>query len=648
MDLDFITLIWLIPILPLAGALLNGVFGKAWNRGTIATVACGTVGISFAISLGIFFQMRGMPETDIPSPAPYFTWIQSGAFEASFGLLIDRLSGLMILIVTGVGLLIHIYSAGYMEHEAGFYRYFAYLNLFMFSMLTLVLADNYLLMFVGWEGVGLCSYLLIGFWFSKRSATDAGKKAFIVNRVGDFGFLLAILLMYWTFETVRFEDVFLRVQNSTLFPVEALGTVGAITAICLLMLIGAAGKSAQVPLYVWLPDAMEGPTPVSALIHAATMVTAGVYMVARSATLFNHAPTAMTVIAFIGAFTALFAASIGLVQTDIKRVLAYSTISQLGYMFLACGVGAYAAGVFHLMTHAFFKALLFLGAGSVIHGMGGIQDMRKMGGLRHQMPWTFRTFLVGSLALAGIPGLAGFFSKDAVLWGAWSSEHYGPLLWGAGVVAAGFTSFYTFRLVILTFFGKPRYTDEDVRHVHESPPSMLIPLVILAVFSLLAGYVGVPEFLGGGNQIEHYLASTLPSAIEETEAADHTTEALVMGASVGVGLLGLVLAYLFYSAKPALPDRMVGRLPGVYRVLTRKYYVDEIYDAVLVWPLVRVSKDLLWKVVDTMMIDGSVNGMGRATRGLAGGLRHMQTGYVRTYAGWILLGGVLVMAWMLR
>ncbi len=648
MDFDFIQLIWLIPTLPLTGAVLNGVFGRAWNRGTIATVACGTVGISFAIALGIFVQMWTIPETGLPIVKDYFTWIQAGAFEASVGFLVDRLSGLMILIVTGVGLLIHIYSAGYMEHEAGFYRYFAYLNLFMFSMLTLVLANNYLLMFVGWEGVGLCSYLLIGFWFEKRSATDAGKKAFIVNRIGDFGFLLAVLLIYWTFESVNFEDIFSRVQNATLFPVEALGTVGVITAICLLMLIGAAGKSAQVPLYVWLPDAMEGPTPVSALIHAATMVTAGVYMVARSAALFNNAPTAMTLIAFVGAFTALFAASIGLVQTDIKRVLAYSTVSQLGYMFLACGVGAYAAGVFHLMTHAFFKALLFLGAGSVIHGMGGIQDMRKMGGLRHQMPWTFRTFLIGSLALAGIPGLAGFFSKDAVLWGAWSSEHYGPVLWGAGVVAAGFTSFYTFRLVILTFFGKPRYTKADVHHVHESPPSMLIPLVILAVFSLLAGYLGVPEFLGGGNQIEHYFASTLPSPVEGAEPASHTTEAVVMGASVGIGLLGLFLAYLFYAARPGLPDRVMGAVPGVHRVLTRKYYVDEIYDAIVVWPLVHVSRGVLWKFVDAIMIDGSVNGTGRTIRGLANGLRHMQTGYVRTYAGWILLGGVLVMAWMLQ
>ena len=645
--MDFTGLIWLIPVLPLAGALINGLSGRRASRGTVATIGCGSVAISFAISLGAFVQMTGMPETDLPVVRDYFTWIQAGSFEARAGLLLDQLSGLMILVVTGVGLLIHVYSAGYMEHEEGFYRYFAYLNLFMFSMLTLVLADNYLLMFVGWEGVGLCSYLLIGFWFFKRSSTDAGKKAFIVNRIGDFGFLLAVLLIYWTFESVDFQTVFARVGNSTLFPVEPFGTSGVITAICLLLLVGATGKSAQVPLYVWLPDAMEGPTPVSALIHAATMVTAGVYMVARSAALYDHAPTAMIVVAAIGALTALFAASIGLVQTDIKRVLAYSTVSQLGYMFLACGVGAYAAAIFHLMTHAFFKALLFLGAGSVIHGLGGLQDLRKMGGLRRHMPWTFRTFLVGSLAIAGIPGLAGFFSKDAILWGAWNNEHYGPMLWGAGVVAAGFTAFYTFRLVILVFYGAPRYTDDEVHQVHESPPSMLIPLIILAALSIAAGYVGVPALLGGGNQIEHYLAPVFGGGPEEAGEAAHATEAVVMAASVGIGLLGLFLAYLFYAAKPELPGRLAGSVPTLYRILTRKYYVDEIYDAVVVSPLVATSKDYLWKMIDVSVIDGGVDGAGRAVRGLAGGLRHVQTGYVRTYAGWILGGGILIVAWFL-
>ncbi len=645
--MDFTGLIWLIPVLPLAGALINGLSGKGASRGTVATIGCGSVAISFAISLGAFVQMTGMPETDLPIVKDYFTWIQAGSFEARAGFLLDQLSGLMILIVTGVGLLIHVYSAGYMEHEEGFYRYFAYLNLFMFSMLTLVLADNYVLMFVGWEGVGLCSYLLIGFWFFKRSATDAGKKAFVVNRIGDFGFLLAVFLIYWTFESVNFQTVFARVGNAALFPVEPFGTSGVITAICLLLLVGAAGKSAQVPLYVWLPDAMEGPTPVSALIHAATMVTAGVYMVARSAALYDHAPTAMIIVAAIGALTALFAASIGLVQTDIKRVLAYSTVSQLGYMFLACGVGAYAAGIFHLMTHAFFKALLFLGAGSVIHGLGGLQDLRKMGGLRHRMPWTFRTFLIGSLAITGVPGLAGFFSKDAILWGAWNNDHYGPMLWMAGVVAADFTAFYTFRLVILAFYGTPRYTDEEVHHVHESPPSMLIPLIILAALSITAGYVGVPALLGGGNQIEHYLEPVFGSDPAEAGEAEHATEALVMTASVGVGLLGLFLAYLFYVARPELPGRLAGSLPALYRLLTRKYYVDEFYDAAVVWPMVGTARNYLWKIVDVSVIDGGVDGAGHAVRSLAGGLRHMQTGHVRIYAGWILAGGVLVVAWFL-
>jgi len=639
--MDFFELIWLIPLLPLVGALINGVLGKRFSRGLIGGIACGSVALAFVLSLGAFFQMIGTPEEELPIVRDYFIWIQAGTFQASAGFLLDQLSGLMILIVTGVGLLIHIYSVGYMAHEDGVYRYFSYLNLFMFSMLTLVLANNYLLMFVGWEGVGLCSYLLIGFYFHRKSATDAGKKAFIVNRVGDFGFILAVSLIFWTFGSVDYQGVFGLAASS---PIEAIGSIGPVTAACLLMLLGATGKSAQIPLYVWLPDAMEGPTPVSALIHAATMVTAGVYMVARSAALFNMAPTAMMTVAIVGATTALFAASIALVQTDIKRVLAYSTVSQLGYMFLAVGVGAYAAGVFHLMTHAFFKALLFLGAGSVIHGMGGIQDLRKMGGLRHQMPWTFRTFLVGSLALAGIPGLAGFFSKDAILWGAFSNSTLGPLLWVAGVLAAAMTSFYTFRLIILAFFGAPRYTKDDVEHVHESPPSMVGPLVILAVFSILAGYLGVPAVLGGGNHIEHYLEPVVGPGIAEGE---HTVELLVMGGSVAAGILGLVLAYLL-AARPQLPGRIAGAVPRGYRLLTHKYYVDEIYDRFIVWPVFHDSKKYLWHLVDEGVIDGTVNGVGRSIRGLAGSLRHMQSGHVRSYAAWILAGSVIVIAWLLR
>src|SRR5262249_51490529 len=496
-------------------------------------------------------------------------------------------------------------------------------------------------------GVGLCSYLLIGFWFTRKSAADAGKKAFIVNRVGDFGFILGVLLIYWTFDRIDFAGVFGRLAEGSSFPVETLGNAGVLTVIGLLLFVGAAGKSAQFPLYVWLPDAMEGPTPVSALIHAATMVTAGVYMVARSAAIYNHAPGALLVIAVVGAFTPIFAASIRLVETDIKKVLAYSTVSQLGYMFLACGAGAYAAGVFHLMTHAFFKALLFLAAGSVIHGMGGVQDIRKMGGLRHHMPWTYRTFLAGTIAITGIPPFAGFFSKDAVLWGAWNYANYGKLLWFVGVVVAAFTSFYMFRLLILTFYGEPRYTEQEVHHVHESPNSMLLPLIVLAIFSITAGFVGVPAVLGGANHIEHFLTP----ASYETESESLGTSAIegvLMAVSTGAALAGLYLAYLFYVARPELPQKLANKAHAMYSIMVNKYYVDEVYDAVIVWPVVRMSREFLWKFMDVVMIDGAVNGTGNLVRGSAKALRHMQTGYVRTYAAWILLGGVLIVVWFLR
>jgi NADH-quinone oxidoreductase subunit L len=645
--MDIFGILWLIPVIPLLGATINGIFGKRLPKDVIAIIAAGSVLVSFVISLRLFFAMLALPETQLPVIHNYFTWIQAGRFQAQFGFMLDHLSGVMILIVTGVGFLIHVYSAGYMSHEEGFYRYFAYLNLFVFFMLTLVLANNYLLMFVGWEGVGLCSYLLIGFWFIRKSAADAGKKAFIVNRVGDFGFILAVLLIYWTFERIDFQGVFQQLSNESLFAVEPIGSVGTLTAICLLLFLGAAGKSAQFPLYVWLPDAMEGPTPVSALIHAATMVTAGVYMVARSSELFNHAPGALLVVAFVGIFTALFAASIALVQTDIKKVLAYSTVSQLGYMFLACGAGAYAAGIFHLMTHAFFKALLFLAAGSVIHGMSGLQDVRKMGGLRHHMPWTYRTFLVGTIAIAGIPGLAGFFSKDAVLWAAWNYADYGKLLWVLGTITAGFTSFYMFRLLILTFHGSPRYTHDDVKHVHESPKSMVIPLTVLAILSIIGGYVGVPAILGGGNQIEHFLT---PAAheVESESVGTSNVEALLMAASAGIAILGLAVAYLFYVARTDIPGKLAASFHALYSIMFNRYYVDELYNIVIVWPIVAASREFLWKVVDVLMIDGAVNGVGHIVRGAGAGLRHMQSGYVRTYAGWILFGGVLIMAWFLR
>jgi NADH-quinone oxidoreductase subunit L len=631
----------------LIGAAINGMAGKRLPKSVIAVLGSGTVAVSFLIALRAFVAMLNTPETQLPILRDYFTWIQAGRFQAQFGFMLDHLSGLMILIVTGVGFLIHVYSAGYMSHEEGFYRYFAYLNLFVFFMLTLVLGNNYLLMFVGWEGVGLCSYLLIGFWFTRKSAVDAGKKAFIVNRVGDFGFILAVMLIFWTFDRIDFTGVFARLSGNSPFAVEPLGTVGVLTTIGLLLFLGAAGKSAQFPLYVWLPDAMEGPTPVSALIHAATMVTAGVYMVARSAPLYSRAPGALLVVAVVGAFTAIFAASIGLVQTDIKKVLAYSTVSQLGYMFLACGTGAYAAGVFHLMTHAFFKALLFLGAGSVIHGMGGVQDIGKMGGLRRHMPWTFGTFLIGTIAIAGIPPLAGFFSKDAILWGAWNYATYGKALWAVGVVAACFTSFYMFRLLILTFFGSPRYTKQDVHHVHESPASMLIPLVVLALFSIFAGLVGLPHVLHGDNRIERFLT---PEANETKREplATASIELGLMAASTGAALTGAFLAYLFYYAKPELPERLATKAHAMYSIVLNKYYVDEVYDAAIVRPMVETSREFLWKFVDVILIDGAVNGVGKLVRGSAGGLRHMQTGYVRTYVGWILLGGVLVVVWFLK
>jgi NADH-quinone oxidoreductase subunit L len=640
-----VTLLWLIPVLPLLGAVINGVFGKRLSRGVIGVIASGSVGLAFAISLTAFLQMLRLPEESLPIVQNYFTWIEAGSFHATCGFMLDHLSGLMILIVTGVGFLIHVYSTAYMHDDPGFYRFFAYLNLFMFSMLTLVLANNYLLMFVGWEGVGLCSYLLIGFWFRKQSATDAGKKAFIVNRVGDFGFILAAMLIFWTFKSVDYVQVF---TAAAAMPADQLGVIGTLTAICLLMFLGATGKSAQIPLYVWLPDAMEGPTPVSALIHAATMVTAGVYMVARSAVLFDRAPGALLVVACIGAGTALVAASIALVQTDIKKVLAYSTVSQLGYMFLACGVGAYAAGVFHLMTHAFFKALLFLGAGSVIHGMGGIQEITKMGGLRKEMPWTFRTFLIGTLAIAGAPGLAGFFSKDMILAATFASPNFGKILWAVGLTVAGMTSFYMFRLLILTFMGRPRYTHHDVHHVHESPAPMVIPLIVLAFFALVAGYVGLPPAFSGTHEL---IGDFLHSGTAPAEDAGHGGAALewmLLSASILAAGIGAFLAYLLYVLRPELPGRISSAASALYSILTNKYYVDEIYDAILVHPIVLGAREFLWKFVDVLIIDGLVNGVGRAVRSLADGLRQMQTGYVRTYAGWILFGGIVIVFWFLR
>src|ERR1700719_512627 len=480
--------LWLIPALPLAGAAINGFLGKKSSRTAVTTVGLVFPGAAFAWALVVALRFSSL---DLPYQEYVAHWIRSGNFSADFALYLDQLSLVMLLVVTGVGFLIHIYSVGYMWDDRSYYRFFAYLNLFMFFMLTLILANNYLLMFIGWEGVGLASYLLIGFWFTKDSAASAGKKAFIVNRIGDFGFLIGLFLIIQHFGSLNFTQVFAQMQPMT----AETGGAGLLTAIGILLMVGACGKSAQIPLYVWLPDAMEGPTPVSALIHAATMVTAGVYMVARSHVIFEHAPTALTVVAIIGTLTAIFAATIGMAQTDIKRVLAYSTVSQLGYMFLACGVGAFSAGIFHLMTHAFFKALLFLAAGSVIHAMGGEQDMLKMGGLSKKIKWTYITMLTATLAIAGFPPLAGFFSKDSILLSAYQNANGGPILYGVGLFTALLTSFYMFRLIFLTFFGKQRYDEHHV-HVHESPKSMLVPLMILAVLSLVGGWLAASAFWG--------------------------------------------------------------------------------------------------------------------------------------------------------
>ena len=493
--------LWIILALPLLGAAINGLLGKNFSKPAVNSVGIGSVALSFLCVAEAVREFAQLSAAQIPWVKNYFTWITAGEFKVDFALQVDQLTIVMLFVVTFVSLLVHFYSTGYMAHEEGYYRFFSYLNLFVFFMLTLVLAANVVLMFVGWEGVGLCSYLLIGFWFLKQSAISSGKKAFITTRIGDFGFTIGILLLFWTFRSVDFRAVFQQAAN---MPVEAFAPAGVLTVICLLLFTGAIGKSAQLPLYVWLPDAMEGPTPVSALIHAATMVTAGVYMVARMNPLFSRAPFAMFIVALVGAVTAFYAATIGLTQTDIKKVLAYSTVSQLGYMFLGLGVGSYAAGVFHLMTHAFFKGLLFLAAGSVIHAMGGDQEMPHMGGLRAKIPITFWTMFIATFAIAGIPGFAGFFSKDEILDAARSAPHAPLLLWLLGLLGAGLTSFYMFRLIFLTFFGKPRY-DEHKVHVHESPRSMTVPLTLLAILSVIGGWVAAPHLVGGPDHFSNFL-----------------------------------------------------------------------------------------------------------------------------------------------
>jgi len=642
--------LWLVPVFPLAGAAINGFFGRQASKKAISAVALGFCGLAFLLAL-IF--AANFSSASAPYTFDLAHWLRSGDFRVDFSFYLDQLSLVMMLVVTGVGFLIHIYSVGYMWEDDGYYRFMAYLNLFMFFMLTLVLAKNYLMMFIGWEGVGLASYLLIGYWFIKDSASSAGKKAFIVNRIGDFGFLIALFLMIKHFGTLDFPSLFAKIQPLS---AETAG-VGLLTSIGILLMVGAAGKSAQIPLYVWLPDAMEGPTPVSALIHAATMVTAGVYMVARSHMIFERAPTALTVVAIIGTLTALFAATIGIVQTDIKKVLAYSTVSQLGYMFMACGVGAFSAGIFHLMTHAFFKGLLFLAAGSVIHGIGGEQDMRKMGGLRLYMPWTCGTMFVATLAIAGIPPLAGFWSKDEILARAFDANW---VYWLFGVVTAFITSFYMFRLIYMTFAGgEYRGAPAPDAHAHdshghghghgephESPWVMLGPLVILAVLSLVGGFVGL------GNHFEHFLDPVFKAAAEPglqepaREAGEKTREYLLMGISVSVALLGWILAHVLYSSRPQLPARIAERLGRLYKAVANKYYVDELYALLFVNPVVDGSTTILWKGIDQGVIDATVNNSADSARHVSDNLRHMQSGNLRSYAGWVAAGGAVVIAYM--
>jgi NADH-quinone oxidoreductase subunit L len=643
--------LWIIPLLPLLGAAANGVFGGRWTKRIISAVALSSTTLSFLVALEAVREFFTLSPGQIPWVKDYFTWITVGGFQADFALQVDQLTVVMLLVVTGVGWLIHIYSTGYMHDDPGYRRFFSYLNLFMFFMLVLILAANYLLMFVGWEGVGLCSYLLIGFFFLKQSATNAGNKAFWVNRIGDFGFLLGLFLILRTFRSLDFSIVLPRAAGMAADPA---GQIGTLTTIALLLFVGAAGKSAQLPLYVWLPDAMEGPTPVSALIHAATMVTAGVYMVVRSHAIFLNAPVAMQVVGVIGCATALFAATIGLVQTDIKKVLAYSTVSQLGYMLLACGVGAFGAGIFHLMTHAFFKGLLFLAAGSVIHAMGGEQDMRKMGGLRKKIPITFWTMFMATLAIAGAPGFSGFFSKDEILN---EAQRVSPVLWGLGVLTAGLTAFYMFRLLFLTFFGAPRYDEHHV-HVHESPRNMTIPLIVLAVLSVCGGWMAAPQLIGGVNYFEHFLQPVLNTPVVYIDTVSNVRFlngdaggilVALLGAPVIAGFLGFFLAWWFYIKSPEAPKKLADSLSPLYKLFSGKYFIDELYAAAIVRPLVWISDKVLWHAVDERTIDGTVNGVAFVSRETGDRVRRATTGNIRSYATWIVLGVLVftsLLLWM--
>ena len=663
--------LWWIPLLPFAGFLINGTVGRKFPRALVSAVALIATAIPAAIVAWLWSVMLvpGAPGAISVISSP---WIAITGFQVNFAFTVDHLTLIMLGVVTGVGFLIHLYSVGYMAHEEGYWRFFSYLNLFMFFMSVLVLSSSFLLLFVGWEGVGLASYLLIGFYFKKDSAADAGKKAFIVNRIGDFGFLLAMFLLVRDFGSLDFTHIFDAIS------VNPNWHGGILTAIALLLVVGAAGKSAQIPLYVWLPDAMEGPTPVSALIHAATMVTAGIYMVARCHTLFDRSPYALGVVAIIGAATAIFAASIGMVQHDIKRVLAYSTVSQLGYMFLACGVGAYAAGIFHLMTHAFFKALLFLAAGSVIHALGGEQDMRNMGGVRKRIPVTFWTMTAAVFAICGMWPFAGFYSKDEILYRTFVSDNpIAKLLWVVGLVTAGMTAFYMFRLWFKTFFGEARFEENGDLHaqgsavhahsgshevlvadpennhgthgVHESPWIMLFPLVVLGILSVVGGWVGLPAAQGGHDQFAHFLDPVFSNGAVEaaTTAGGHGLELGLAALSLLVVAIGFYFAFLFYYKKPGAAASYAARFPALYRLVLNKFYIDEIYGAFIVTPLLMFARLILGTLIDGGIVTGSGWAAAAIARGTGSVANRAQSGNIRSYAGWLALGAAAVLLVMI-
>ncbi len=643
--------LWLIPFFPLLGSIINGLLGKKIkNEKIIGGFGTLMMFCSFLVACQSFFRLLG--DNVKTHQVVLGSWMSVGNLQIDWGFLLDPLSAIMILVVTGVGTLIHLYSIGYMHGEVGFYRFFSYMNLFACAMLMLVLGNNALVMFVGWEGVGLCSYLLIGYYFEKKSAGDAAKKAFVVNRIGDFGFLCGLFTLYWALGshgvwTVNFVEI---AQNAHLLETGGL----LVTVVTLCFFLGACGKSAQIPLFTWLPDAMEGPTPVSALIHAATMVTAGVYMIGRMNGLFAMAPATMMTIAIVGAATAFFAATIGLAQNDIKRVLAYSTVSQLGYMFLAMGVGAFSAGIFHLMTHAFFKACLFLGSGSVIHGMhhgyhhahldDDPQDMRNMGGLRKKMPITFITFLVSTIAIAGIPLFSGFFSKDEILWWSFGSSRGHWLLWIVGAAAACMTAFYMFRLVFMTFFGEQKTDARAKDHIPESPLTITIPLMVLGLLAVVGGYIGVPAILGGANRFHHFLEPVFGASLKLNNISahgTHATEYTLMAVSVAVAIIGIFTAWVMYIKDPSLPGKFTAKFAGAHKLIFNKWYIDELYDFMFINPCKKIGT-FLWRGIDVKVVDGVVNGVGWVVRGLGSGLKYTQTGYLHNYAGAMVVGVVVI------